>query len=705
MKSNTAAFFAETYGSDMPRITFISSPNRDARGSIIPDVIAQAKPKDFTVRRLLRQAEREGAELFFAPVPMSGEGMPSEAQAKDAAVIWADVDQDFTDEQRALIERLDATVNESGGVGRHHVFVPLDVPHPPHVIKQLNQALRVALDGDAKQNPASFLRVPGSFNRKGEPVLCRTVRLSSSRQTLPSVRQALRTDASSASEYQRASVAVEDAVSAAETFRKYAGKTAPGLGGMSPRRLLDKANGRFAEGNYDGRHKLASGLTKDLLRIGLSQGEALGVLLECDAATDKWTPAQIAADVARVYSKEVPHQPDSGAESRGQSTSAGVSAEPVVTSADDGGDVIVGDGLTERFPSLDWASAWTRDYSSPDWLLGKFLERGQQIAFVAGGKEGKSLLLLDWSLSLVLGWSFLGDEGKGDGKDEGDGKESGARVLYFDRENNLRDIITRARSLGVTDKDLAALSERFIYKQFPAFDGTLDDPEANAAEQLLAIVDEVKPDVVILDTASRFIKGNENDSAPWLQLYRLVHAPLKSRGVGGVRIDHFGKDETKGARGNSAKAQDVDHVWEMTVKGERKERKPDGEWVVITLGMKRTHTRTGHGDDSFSIVRRGKKDHEGMWADGCTSHELESSQDKFDEVGENLSDAEKIWAFMSLAVGRPVTAARAAEVIGKSDKTAERHLKGFEQDPKRKTQISKGKQGQASAWTYLGSSV
>lgn len=35
----------------------------------------------------------------------------------------------------------------------------------------------------------------------------------------------------------------------------------------------------------------------------------------------------------------------------------------------------------------------------------------------------------------------------------------------------------------------------------------------------------------MLDTASRFTAGKENESATWLQLYLLIHAPLKGAGV------------------------------------------------------------------------------------------------------------------------------------------------------------------------------
>jgi hypothetical protein len=39
--------------------------------------------------------------------------------------------------------------------------------------------------------------------------------------------------------------------------------------------------------------------------------------------------------------------------------------------------------------------------------------------------------------------------------------------------------------------------------------------------------------------------------------------PLKAAGIATLRLDHPGKDETKGQRGGSAKLGDVDLVWRM----------------------------------------------------------------------------------------------------------------------------------------------
>lgn len=264
----------------------------------------------------------------------------------------------------------------------------------------------------------------------------------------------------------------------------------------------------------------------------------------------------------------------------------------------------------ERFPEIDWDDAFGRDFSQIDWLPGRFLERGQQITIVGDGKVGKSLFALDWTYRAVTGRPFIGDD-----------RRDPVKVLYFDRENSLRDIITRALAFGATPADFKG---RLSYRQFPAFSGTLDQ-SVQAASQFLGIVDEVCPDLVVLDTASRFIGGKENDSDTWLQLYQLIHAPLKSRGVACVRLDHFGKDTDRGSRGSSAKTQDVDHVWEMYRANEQKVIGQGVERIATTIRLRRTHTRSGIGEDEFVVIRRGEKRLGGMWLNGRTSHELADS--------------------------------------------------------------------------------
>lgn len=262
----------------------------------------------------------------------------------------------------------------------------------------------------------------------------------------------------------------------------------------------------------------------------------------------------------------------------------------------------------DRFPAIDWKEAFATDFSRIDWLPGRFMERGQQVALVGPGKAGKSIFVQYWIYCAITGRPFLGDE-----------RREPLNVLYFDRENNLRDIVTRMIAFGATPDDL----DRLDYRLFPRFSGSLDQ-SAIAATELIAIVDEKPRDLVLFDTVSRFITGKENDADTWLQFYGRVHAPLKARQIAGVRLDHMGKDEERGARGNSAKSQDVDHVWELTRLTENKTFDPKTGIEHITTGLKlnRTHTRSGLGEDLFLITRRGQRQRGGLWVPGGTRHEL-----------------------------------------------------------------------------------
>jgi hypothetical protein len=69
--------------------------------------------------------------------------------------------------------------------------------------------------------------------------------------------------------------------------------------------------------------------------------------------------------------------------------------------------------------------------------------------------------------------------------------------------------------------------------------------------------------LVIIDTVSRTIEGEENSNDTWLAFYRNTGKWLKAAGIPYIRLDHSGKDETKGQRGGSAKSGDVDAIWQL----------------------------------------------------------------------------------------------------------------------------------------------
>lgn len=263
-----------------------------------------------------------------------------------------------------------------------------------------------------------------------------------------------------------------------------------------------------------------------------------------------------------------------------------------------------------RFPRINWKEAFSRERTEPSWLRGRFMERAQQISIVGGGKVGKSLFLDDWLWRAISGRPFLGDHAERDP----------INVLYLDQENSEDQIVDRMIALGATWEEL----ERLDYRPFPQFSGAFD-VSATALAELFALVEEEPRDLVVLDTVSRFIAGKENDSDTWLAFYRRVHSRLKQAGIGCVRLDHMGKDEERGARGSSAKEQDVDHVWELSRLSETANETSEGTESVINLRLRRTASRTGIGDDVFHITRKGLRGPKGLWLPGTTRHELTSA--------------------------------------------------------------------------------
>lgn len=238
---------------------------------------------------------------------------------------------------------------------------------------------------------------------------------------------------------------------------------------------------------------------------------------------------------------------------------------------------------------LDWDPFFTIDFGKVELLPGRLMAPGQQITVVGDGKAGKSLLVQEWLWRMATGQSFLGDR-----------PQAPIPLLYVDAENGHQDIQERFTSYGGGPGRMGLMS----YASFPPI-RPLDT--AGGGQDLLALVRECEAQLVCLDTVSRFISGPENDADTWLSLYRHTLLPLKRAGISSVRLDHMGKDGERGARGSSAKTQDVDHVWELRANGGG------------SITLRRTHTRTGIGPEHFSLLRQARRDGD-RWMPGGTRH-------------------------------------------------------------------------------------
>lgn len=194
-----------------------------------------------------------------------------------------------------------------------------------------------------------------------------------------------------------------------------------------------------------------------------------------------------------------------------------------------------------------WPEFWAGDHTAEDWLVEPLWARGRGHALYAPAKTGKSILAQWIVAQVVRGRPALRHPG---------GKP--LRVVYVDYENTLADLRERLESFGVgPDDDLAELH----YISLPAID-PLDTAEG--AKAVIDYCQEAKPDLVIFDTLSRAVAGDENSADTLRAFYRWCGMHLKSMGIAYVRLDHAGKDQERGQRGTSAKNDDVDVVHRLT---------------------------------------------------------------------------------------------------------------------------------------------
>jgi len=218
-------------------------------------------------------------------------------------------------------------------------------------------------------------------------------------------------------------------------------------------------------------------------------------------------------------------------------------SEPVA--GDDGADA--GPDIEAMWPKVDWHALWADD-TEDEWILEPLIPARRLIALYSAPKMGKSLLMLEVAVCISLGNRWCLGEKLGRPR----------TVLYIDFENDPRgDVRARLQAMGYKPDDLTNL----IYLSFPSL-AYLDT--AMGGMQLLAIAVHYGAEVVIIDTISRAITGEENANDTWLAFYRNTGVRLKDAGVACVRLDHSGKDVTKGMRGGSAKYGDVDAVWQMS---------------------------------------------------------------------------------------------------------------------------------------------
>lgn len=209
-------------------------------------------------------------------------------------------------------------------------------------------------------------------------------------------------------------------------------------------------------------------------------------------------------------------------------------------------DTIPGPDETSSLPApVDWDELFAGDAAEHPWLVEDLWPDGRQIHLFAKNKTGKSLVMLWISANLA------------NGRDPFTGHPiDSKRVAYLDFEMTADDVRERLQDMGFTPDTLANL----VYYLLPLL------PPLNTAEggrRLVHLLERDRADVVIIDTFSRVVDGEENSADTYQNFYTHTGLPLKRRHIALARLDHEGHQAGR-SRGSSAKGDDVDAIWQLT---------------------------------------------------------------------------------------------------------------------------------------------
>ena len=211
-------------------------------------------------------------------------------------------------------------------------------------------------------------------------------------------------------------------------------------------------------------------------------------------------------------------------------------------------------------PFVDWSSFWDRDRQEAEWLLEQVLARGRSHAFYAAQKTGKSLVLL-WAAACLA---------------------TGPEPEWLSTSTTRWATKT---SSSVSPTWATAPTATSHASATPYCQACRPSTPRLERMSCCDVVDEVQrswPDhhvAVVIDTTSRAVAGDENSADTIRAFYRQLQSFPSSAELTSARVDHSGKDTTKGQRGSSAKGDDVDVIWQIERTDDGVVLKRDAVWI------------------------------------------------------------------------------------------------------------------------------
>jgi hypothetical protein len=202
---------------------------------------------------------------------------------------------------------------------------------------------------------------------------------------------------------------------------------------------------------------------------------------------------------------------------------------------------------------VDFVALFTKPREPIRWVANPVAALGRVTLLYSPGKTGKSLIAMEMAAAAATGMPVLGSPA-----------QEPVQVLYVDQEMTEDDWQARLEDMGYGEGDAQILNDRLHLAQlqtWPPMDTFLGGAAVLAEQQRWGA------QLVVIDTASKVVKGPENENDTHAALYRNTLVPLKRSGCAVVVLDHTGKDLERGARGGSAKTDNVDLAFELLVRG------------------------------------------------------------------------------------------------------------------------------------------
>ena len=165
---------------------------------------------------------------------------------------------------------------------------------------------------------------------------------------------------------------------------------------------------------------------------------------------------------------------------------------------------------------------------------GGILLKDTMLVIIGSAKTGKTFLGMNLALSIASGTEFLGFNVRQDKK-----------VLYLCAEGGYYPNRDRLKIMSES-LDEASTSNALFH-----FNSNLSLDDENDYEKLLKIIEEHKPEVLILDPFIRFHGMDENSSQEINKIMRGLRQIISDYNISLVLIHHKGKNVSRGGRGSS----------------------------------------------------------------------------------------------------------------------------------------------------------